>query len=54
MTDRYHRSKINRRNLSKIYYDNIEDNEEKKRKERRKRYMEYFKKKMEGSNNEKG
>ena len=51
MTERYHRSKINRRNLSKIDYDNIEHNEEKKRKERRKRYMEYFKKKMEESSN---
>lgn len=53
MTERYHRSKINRRNLSRIDYDEIEHTEEKKRKERRKRYMEYFKKKMKMSNNEK-
>lgn len=46
----YSRGKINRRNLSKIDYDNIEFEEEKKRKARKKRYMEYFKRKM--NNNE--
>lgn len=43
---------VNRRNLSKADYDKIEHENELKKKYRRKRYMEYFRKKMEGGNDE--
>lgn len=43
---------INRRNLSKVDYDKIEHENELKKKYRRKQYMEYFRKKMESSNDE--